>query len=80
MHIYDIYIYMIYIYIYIHMYICTYIHIYIFKQMPIFYVLLKYMIKKHMIYVKVPIFLFYSEVLSMWNQITNKNSNKSATA
>ena len=47
--------------------------------MPIFYVLLKYMIKKHMIYVKVPIFLFYSEVLSMWNQITNKNSNKSAT-
>ena len=36
------------------MYIYTYI--YIFKQMPIFYVLLKYMIKKHMIYVKVPIF------------------------
>ena len=32
--------------------------------MPIFNVLLKYMVKKHIIYLKVQIFLFFSEVLS----------------
>ena len=33
--------------------------------------------KKHIIYLKAQIFL--SEALSMWNQITNKNTDNSAT-
>ena len=41
---------------------------------------LKYMDKKaHMIYLKAQIFLFFSEALSMWNQITNKNTDNAAT-
>ena len=29
----------------------------------------------HIIYLKSEIFLFFSEVLSMWNKITNKNTD-----
>ena len=47
--------------------------------MPTFNALLKYMVKKSIIYLKVQIFLFFSESLSMWNQIPNKNTDKSAT-
>ena len=35
--------------------------------------------KTHMIYLKAQIFLFFSEALSMWNQIANKNTDTSAT-
>ena len=33
---------------------------------------LMYMVKKHMIWLATQVFLFYSEALSMWNQITKK--------
>ena len=35
--------------------------------------------QKHIVYLKAQIFLFFSEDLSMWNQITNKNTDNSAT-
>ena len=35
--------------------------------------------KKHIIYLKAQIFLFFSEALLMWHQITNKNTDYSAT-
>ena len=47
---------------YIYIYIFTFEHI---KQMPTFNALLKYMVKKSIIYLKVQIFLFFSESLSM---------------
>ena len=40
---------------------------------------LKYMDKKHTIYLKPQIFIFFSEALSMCNQITNENRDNSAT-
>ena len=41
---------------------------------------LKYMAKKiRIIYLKPQIFVFCSEALSMWNQITNENTDNSAT-
>ena len=46
--------------------------------MPTFNVLLKY-VKKCIIYLKVQIFLFFSEALSISNQITNKNTYNSVT-
>ena len=44
-----------------------------------FNLLYKYIVKKNIIYLKVKIFLFFSEALSMWNQITNKNADNSVT-
>ena len=35
--------------------------------------------KKKTIYLKLQIFIFFSEVLSMWNQIANKNTDNPAT-
>ena len=35
--------------------------------------------KKQIIYLKPQTFIFFSEALSMWNQITNENTEDSAT-
>ena len=35
--------------------------------------------KTHIIYLKPQIFIFFSEALSMCNQITNENTDNSAT-
>ena len=33
----------------------------------------------HIIYLKAQVFLYFSEALSMYNQITNENTDNSAT-
>ena len=68
------------IYVYIYIFI-WYIYIYIYiKQMPTLIVCTKiYGQNKHTIYLKAQIFIFFSEALSMWKQITNKNADNSTT-
>ena len=58
------------LYIYVCIYYAIYIYIYIYISD------LKYIDTN---YLKPQIFLFFSEVLSMWNQITNENTDNSAT-
>ena len=47
--------------------------------MPTLNVWLEVYGQKNIIYLKPQIFLFFSEALSMWNQITNENTDDSAT-
>ena len=53
-------------------YLTIYMYIYIYKQIPS--VTWNIWTKKHIIYLKSQILLFFSEALSMWNKITNKNT------
>ena len=47
--------------------------------MPTFKVLFKKYGEKKTIYLKLQMLIFFSGVLSMWNQITNKNTDNPAT-
>ena len=55
------------IYIYIYICVCVCVCVCVDKKL-----------KKHMIYLKAQIFLFFSEAVSMWNQSANKNKDNSA--